>query len=64
MVTKHIDPVGRLEGHMGVEVELGTPSDGFYPVADVKIKSNMYRGFENILYKRPVQDVIHIVQRI
>lgn len=62
MAIKHIDPVGRIEGHMGVEVDLA--GLGPYSVADVKISSNMYRGFENILYKRPVQDVIHIVQRI
>lgn len=62
MVTKHIDPVGRIEGHMGVELDL--TGSGPYAISDVKIKSNMYRGFENILYKRPVQDVIPIVQRI
>lgn len=62
MVTKYIDPVGRTEGHLGVELELA--GSGPYSVAEVKIKSNMYRGFENILYKRPVQDVIPIVQRI
>ncbi len=45
---------------MGVEVEY----DGGLAVNDVKIVSTMYRGFENILYKRPVQDVIHFVQRI
>lgn len=55
-----LDPVGRIEGHMGV----GVTTDGTSLVTDVKIKSNMYRGFENILYKRPVKDVIHLVQRI
>lgn len=64
MVTKHIDPVGRIEGHMGVELELSSNGNGKYAVSEVKILSNMYRGFENILYKRPVQDVIPIVQRI
>lgn len=64
MATAHIDPVGRIEGHMGVEVEYTNSGPGPYPVTDVKIVSTMYRGFENILYKRPVQDVIHYVQRI
>lgn len=62
MVTKYIDPVGRIEGHMGVELEL-SGSDP-YSVSQVKIISNMYRGFENIMHLRPIQDVIHIVQRI
>jgi Ni,Fe-hydrogenase I large subunit len=62
VVTKHIDPVGRIEGHMGVTLELS--GSGPFSVANVEIHSNMYRGFENILYKRPVQDVIQIVQRI
>lgn len=61
MAQAIIDPVGRIEGHMGVEVEYDPTT---YNVTDAKIQATMYRGFENILYKRPVQDVIHIVQRI
>jgi Ni,Fe-hydrogenase I large subunit len=45
---------------MAVEVEY----NGLLQVTDAKITATMYRGFENILYKRPVQDVIHFVQRI
>ena len=45
---------------MAVEIDY----DGSFVVTDAKITATMYRGFENILYKRPVQDVIHFVQRI
>ena len=45
---------------MAVEIDY----NGSFQVTDAKITATMYRGFENILYKRPVQDVIHFVQRI
>lgn len=61
MATYHLDPVNRIEGHLGVEL---TVNDGTSAVTDVKVKSMMYRGFENILYKRPQKEAITIVQRI
>ncbi len=61
MATYHIDPVNRIEGHLAVEV---TVDDGTSAVSDVRVKSMMYRGFENILYKRHQKDAITIVQRI
>jgi hydrogenase large subunit len=56
-----IDPVNRIEGHLGVEVDYSTTTSA---VTDVKAIATMYRGFENILYKRPVQDAIQIIPRI
>lgn len=65
MATVYIDPVNRIEGHMGVEVELSTTAaNATATVASAKVKSSMYRGFENVLYKRPAQDAIQITQRI
>lgn len=60
MATVKIDPVNRIEGHMGVEVDI----DGSNNVTDAKVIATMYRGFENILYKRSVQDAIQIIPRI
>ncbi len=55
------DPVGRIEGHMGLELTTpGLPG----PVATAKVSGTLYRGFENILYNRPIQDCINYLQRI
>ena len=59
MATVYLDPVNRIEGHMGVEIE---ESGG--AVASAKVQGQMYRGFENILQLKPVQDCITITQRI
>lgn len=61
MATVKIDPVNRIEGHLGVEVEVDWSTSA---VVSAKAIATMYRGFENILYKRPVQDVIQIIPRI
>lgn len=67
MAIQKLDPVTRIEGHLGVEinVEGGVIADGLggTPPA-ARVSGNMYRGFENILYLRPVQDAIHATQRI
>jgi hydrogenase large subunit len=55
-----IDPVNRIEGHLAVEVGV----NGSNQVTSAKAIATMYRGFENILYKRPVQDAIQIIPRI
>ncbi len=61
MSTVKIDPVNRIEGHLGVEVEI---DDNNKKVVSAKAIATMFRGFENILYKRPVQDAIQIIPRI
>lgn len=61
MATYHIDPVNRIEGHLAVEL---TVDDATSAVSDVRVKTMMYRGFENILYRRPQKDAITITQRI
>ncbi len=59
MAKVKIDPVNRIEGHLAVEVGVSASK-----VASAKAIATMYRGFENILYKRPVQDAIQIIPRI
>jgi len=54
-----IDPVTRIEGHLGIEVEL----DGG-KVVDARCKGTMFRGFEIILKGRDPRDAIHLTQRI
>lgn len=61
------DPVTRLEGHLGVEVNDTGAALGPFPktvAGDVKVFSTMYRGFENILKGRDPRDAIQITQRI
>lgn len=61
MPTIYNDPVGRIEGHMGIELTVpATPG----AVSAAKVSGTLYRGFENILYNRPVQDCINYTQRI
>ena len=56
------DPVGRIEGHMGIKVQTVGNAPG--KVVAAEAAGTLYRGFENILYNRPVQDCINFTQRI
>ena len=62
MAIQKLDPVTRIEGHLGVDIDVNPGPSG--TVATARTSGNLYRGFENILYLRPVQDCIHSVQRI
>ncbi len=74
MAKNIIDPVGRMEGHMAVDLtidDLGltgfatdpsTPTAG--PIDDASVSGTMYRGFENIMLDRQPQEGIQITQRI
>lgn len=55
-----VDPISRIEGHLGVKVTLGT--DG--KITDAKAHGNLFRGFENFLLGREVNDAITFTQRI
>jgi len=54
-----IDPITRIEGHYGVEIEV----DGG-KVVDAHAKGEMFRGWEKILVGRDPQDAQQITQRI
>ena len=57
-----IDPVGRIEGHMGLEFDLDSGKIDDTP--NLKVTGTMYRGFENIMIDRQPQEGIQICQRI
>lgn len=54
-----VDPISRIEGHLGVKVQV---SGGVVTEADVH--GNLWRGFENFLIGREVNDAITFTQRI
>jgi hydrogenase large subunit len=55
-----IDPVTRIEGHMKVQVQIGT--DGV--VSQARVAGQLYRDFENILVGRAAGDPVHLTQRV
>ena len=65
-----LDPVGRIEGHLGIEFDSdATPSHLPSPgpgtaFNNVEAHGTMYRGFENIMKDRQPQEGIQICQRI
>jgi hydrogenase large subunit len=60
-----IDPVNRMEGHIGIDADINAAESGGYRVAPngAKLHGNMYRGFENIMKKRDPRDAMVITQR-
>ena len=45
-----VDPISRIEGHLGVKLA----TDGDY-VTEANVHGNLWRGFENFLLGRDVQ---------
>ncbi len=65
MATVYMDPVPRIEGHLGVEIT----TDAVYGSSSGTVQSanaiaQMYRGYENILKGHHPGDALHITQRI
>lgn len=58
-VTNEVDPISRIEGHLGIAVEV---SGG--KVVDAFAHGNLWRGFENFLLGRHANDAITYTQRI
>jgi hydrogenase large subunit len=58
--TFEVDPISRIEGHLGIRVTTG--SDGV--ITDASAHGNLFRGFENFLLGREINDAITFVQRI
>lgn len=54
-----IDPITRIEGHLGVEVEVEGGK-----VVDAKSMGMMFRGLELIMQGRDPRDAQQIMQRI
>ncbi len=58
--TYEVDPISRIEGHLGVKVT--TNASGIITGADAH--GNLWRGFENFLLGREINDAITFTQRI
>jgi len=58
--TYEVDPVSRIEGHLGVKVTVNASG----MISDAKAHGNLWRGFENFLLGRDVNDAITYTQRI
>ncbi len=58
--TYEVDPVSRIEGHLGVKVT--TNASGV--IVNAQAHGNLWRGFENFLLGRSANDAITFVQRI
>jgi hydrogenase large subunit len=61
--TIKINPVTRIEGHLGIEVTIDTVN-GQLQITDAKSDGTVFRGFETILQGRDPLDATHITQRI
>ena len=59
-----IDPVNRMEGHIGIDAPtVGAESGGVRVQSSAKLKGNMFRGFEILLKNRDPRDAMVITQR-
>ncbi len=58
--TYEVDPISRIEGHLGVKVTVG----GGGTITEADAHGNLWRGFENFLIGRDANDAITITQRI
>ena len=54
-----VDPISRIEGHLGVKVQAPAGT-----VTEADVHGNLWRGFENFLLGREVNDAITFTQRI
>lgn len=61
MAIKEVDPISRIEGHLGVKL---TVNDGTGLVDEANVHGNLWRGFENFLIGRDPNDAITFTQRI
>ena len=59
-ITAEVDPISRIEGHLGVKVT--TNASGI--ITEANAHGNLWRGFENFLLGRAVNDAITFTQRI
>lgn len=60
MGTVIIDPITRIEGHLGVEITTNVSNIA----TDVECQGKMFRGFELIMANRNPRDTIILAQRI
>jgi hydrogenase large subunit len=58
-----IDPVNRMEGHLGIDADTTGAESSGVKITDAKLKGNMFRGFEILLKNRDPRDAMVITQR-
>ncbi len=59
-----IDPVNRMEGHLGIDCQTTAAESGGVRVSDAMLHGQLYRGFEQILVGRDPRDAYVLCQRI
>ena len=62
-VRIEVDPISRIEGHLGVKVTTNGAANGA-TVTEADAHGNLWRGFENFLIGRDPNDAITFTQRI
>jgi len=60
MATITLDPITRIEGHLGVELT----TDGSNIVTNAQCEGTMFRGFELLLRERAPRDAVILTSRI
>jgi Ni,Fe-hydrogenase I large subunit len=63
MATYQVDPISRIEGHLGVKLTTAGAGSGA-TVTEADVHGNLWRGFENFLIGRAPNDAITFTQRI
>jgi Ni,Fe-hydrogenase I large subunit len=58
-IDHEVDPISRIEGHLGVKVRVNAGT-----IVDANAHGNLWRGFENFLLGRDINDAITFTQRI
>ena len=64
MATIKIDPVNRMEGHLGIDCETVPAESNGVRITEAYLHGNLYRGFEQILVNRDPRDAMVLCQRI
>jgi len=59
-----IDPVNRMEGHLGIDCHTVPAESGGVRVNHAMLHGQLYRGFEQILKGRDPRDPMVLTQRI
>jgi Ni,Fe-hydrogenase I large subunit len=59
-----IDPVNRMEGHLGIEVDTFVGDSNGVRVSNAYLHGNLFRGIERIMLDRDPRDAMVICQRI
>jgi hydrogenase large subunit len=59
-----IDPVNRMEGHLGIDCQTVGAESGGVRVSEAMLRGQLFRGFELILKNRDPRDAMVLCQRI